>query len=98
MTDLWRGKLSVRRLAVLVRYLPRDSALVTELNDGQPVWSVAEHLLADLWALLVKANSDPKKTPENVDHPARAALTAKAKAAAKQRLKSKFLARKENYQ
>ncbi len=85
----------MRRLGVLIRHLPRDSALVTALNDGQPMWGSTEHLLADLWALLVKVNSDPAKTPDNLDHPARQEMTAKAKAAQKQKLKAVFLARKK---
>lgn len=83
---------------MLIRYLPHDSALVTALNDGQPAWSSVEHLLADVWALLLKANSDPKKTPDKVDHPLRAAMTAKANAAKKAQLKELFLARKNAYE
>jgi len=97
LCDFYRGRLSSRRLSVLIRHLPHDSALVTAINDGQPVWSSVEHLLADLWALLLRANSDPKKTSDKVDHPVRAAMTAKAVAATKQQLKQKFLARKNAY-
>jgi hypothetical protein len=79
---------------VLIRQLPRDSALATSLNDGQPVWSSTEHLLADLWAVLVKVNSDPAKTPDNLDHPIRQEAAAKATAESKKRLKELFLARK----
>lgn len=61
------------------------------------MWSPTEHLLADLWALLVRANSDPKKTPDDLDHPVRAAMTAKARAASKEQLKTRFLARKNAY-
>lgn len=67
------------------------------MNDGDPVWSSTEHLLADLWALLVKAHSDPAKSRENVDHPARAAMTNKVRAAAKAKLKERFVARKNAY-
>ena len=56
-----------------------------------------EHLLADLWALLLRANSDPKKTSDNTDHPVRAAMTAKAVAVKKKQLKQRFLARKNSY-
>jgi hypothetical protein len=79
---------------VLVRHLPRDSALVTAMNDGQPVWSAVEHLLADLWALLVRAHSEKDSVPDDFDHPTRAAMTAKAKAAAKTALKALYLKRK----
>ena len=67
------------------------------MNDGEPVWSITDHLLADLWALLVKAHSDPDKARENVDHPARAAMTNKVRAAEKLKLKERFLARKNAY-
>jgi hypothetical protein len=82
---------------VLIRYLPRESALVTEMNDGEPVWSSTEHLLADLWALLVKAHSEPGKTRETVDHPARTAISNKIRAAEKKKLKEEFVARKTAY-
>lgn len=87
--------LSPRRLGVLIRLLPRDSALVAALNEGQPVWSSTDHLLADLWAVLVKVNSDPAKTPDNLDHPIRQQMTAKATAESKKKLKEIFLARKK---
>lgn len=82
---------------MLVKHLPHDSATVTAINDGQPVWSSTDHLLADVWALLLKANSDPKKTPDKLDHPVRAAMTAKAVAVKKTQLKQRFLARKSDY-
>lgn len=65
------------------------------LNEGQPVWSSNEHLLADLWTLLVKANSDQKHIPDNFDHPIRAAMTAKNVAASKRKLKDVFLRKRE---
>lgn len=80
---------------MLIRLLPRDSALATAINDGLPVWSSTEHLLADLWAVLVKVNSDPAKTPDNLDHPTRQKMTAKAVAESKRKLKDLFLARKK---
>lgn len=82
---------------MLIRYLPRESALVSEMNDGAPVWSSTEHLLADIWAVLVKVNSDPAKTPKDLDHPTRAAMTSRVRAAAKAQLKQRFLARKNAY-
>ena len=67
------------------------------MNDGEPVWGYTEHLLADLWALLVKVNSDPKKVRDSLDHPAREAIAAKARAKQKRSLKELFLARKRAY-
>lgn len=95
--DFYRGDLSARRLNVLIRYLPARSALVAALNDGQTGWTRTDHLLADLWALLVKVHGDPKKTPEDVDHPVRAEMAAKAVAAAKKTLKAAFKQRKNAY-
>ena len=67
---------------------------MTAINDGQPMWGSTENLLADLWALTVRVNADPKKVPDNLDHPTRAAITAKVTAEAKRKLKEEFLARK----
>ena len=80
---------------MLIRYLPRQSALVAEMNDGDPVWGYTEHLLADLWALLVKVNSGPKSG--DVDHPTRQGMVSKARAKAKRELKALFMARKNDY-
>ena len=79
---------------MLIHYLPRDSALITALNNGQLVWGGVEHLLADLWALLARVHSDPDKVSDSLDHPIRAEMAAKAKAAEKKKLKAEFLARK----
>jgi hypothetical protein len=95
--DFWRGTLSARRLGVLIRHLPVDSALVSAINDGGQPWTRVENLLADLWALLVKVHGDPAKTPEDVDHPARAEMAAAALAAAKKVLKAAFTKRRDAY-
>lgn len=45
LADLWRGRLTLRRLAVLLRHLPSDSAVaVAEGGDG---WTLAHYLQAD---------------------------------------------------
>jgi hypothetical protein len=90
LTDLYRGTLSFRRLGVLVRQLPPRSRLVTALNDGQPGWTVTDHLIADVWTAMVKLLGDPKKVPDNIDHPTRAAMVAKA-------VKAMFVKRKRGY-
>lgn len=82
---------------MLIRYLPRDSALVIALN-GEPTWSRLEHLIADLWTLLVRVNSEKGSLADDFDHPVRAEMTAKAKAAAKRSLKELFLQRKRRLQ
>ncbi|SIM73939.1 MULTISPECIES: hypothetical protein [Mycobacteroides] len=97
LTDLYRGTLSFRRLGVLVRQLPPHSRTVTAVNDGQPGWTVTDHLIADVWAAMVKLLGDPEKVPDNIDHPTRAAMVAKAVAAAKEALKAMFVKRKRSY-
>jgi len=98
LCDFYRGRISARRLGVLIRHLPRDSALVTARNGGQPMWSTIEHLLADIWALLVRAHAEKGSLPDDFDHPVRAEMTAQAKSAAKSALKSLFLQRKRRLQ
>ena len=68
LLDFYRGTLSARRLGVLVRQLPIESALVRALNHGRPQWTVNDHLTADLWSLWAKQ-----------DHPVRAEMEAKAR-------------------
>ncbi|MEV5360576.1 hypothetical protein AB0K45_09555 [Micrococcus luteus] len=90
MLDFYRGALSARRLIVLLRQLPAESALARALNDGQPPWSNLEHRVADLWALWAKK-----------DHPVRVEMKARHKAAAKQarvaELRAVYEKRKRRY-
>ncbi|GAA2294082.1 hypothetical protein GCM10010149_47550 [Nonomuraea roseoviolacea subsp. roseoviolacea] len=44
--DLYRGKLSIRKLASLLSGLPRGSALHIAINGEEATWSPAEYLLA----------------------------------------------------
>ncbi len=87
--------MSVRLLGVLVRELPVKSRLVTALNGGRPRWTDTEHLLADLWALLVRVNTPEDDAPaEPVDHPIRAAMAAKELASSKAALREIYFKRK----
>ncbi|MFG2960025.1 hypothetical protein ACGF5O_40670 [Streptomyces sp. NPDC048291] len=56
LLDWHRGRLSSRRLAVLVRRLPRDSATLRELHGEATDWSVTDHLLAAVVDQLAEAN------------------------------------------
>ncbi|MFE2045050.1 hypothetical protein ACFXAZ_29885 [Streptomyces sp. NPDC059477] len=56
LLDWHRGRLSSRRLAVLVRQLPRDSATLRELHGEAMDWSVTDHLLAAAVDQLAEAN------------------------------------------
>lgn len=68
LLDFYRGTLSARRLGVLVRQLPAESALSRALNGGQPPWTTTDHRIADLWSLWAKK-----------EHPLRAEMVAKAR-------------------
>lgn len=92
--DFYRGRLSPRRLFTLIERLPADSATARSMNDGQPVWTLTDQLLADLWVATVRASSPKGSLPKTFDHPARAAMTARAKAAAMAELKAKYQQRK----
>lgn len=56
LLDRHRGRLSSRRLAVLVRHLPRDSAVHRELYGEAADWAVTDHLLAAAVDHLAAAN------------------------------------------
>ncbi|MGW2521785.1 hypothetical protein ACWC09_33170 [Streptomyces sp. NPDC001617] len=56
LLDWHRGRLSARRLAVLVRHLPSDSATLRELHGEAADWSVTDHLLAAAVDQLAEAN------------------------------------------
>lgn len=81
---------------MLVRHLPAESALVKALT-GQPRWNPTD-LLADLWALIVRANSPKDSLPDDFDHPTRAEMSNKAKAEHKAALKAKYRQRKSAYE
>ncbi|WP_245839933.1 hypothetical protein [Mycobacterium aquaticum] len=76
-----------------------ESSLVRAINDGQPGWSPTDHLIADLWALLLRVNSNPNSP--HPDHPVRAAMEEKARAAAHAariaELKADYAKRKRAY-
>ncbi|TQN33573.1 hypothetical protein FHX37_3599 [Haloactinospora alba] len=70
LLDYYRGTVSARRLRVLLRHLPRDSALARAVHGDAAEWGVGEHLLAlaaDHLAtanwLFVSANSGRKQKP-----------------------------------
>ena len=97
LDDLYRGELSLSHVAALVRRLPAGSELVSVLHDGQPPLSRIEDLLCDLWVVLVQANSEKGSLPDDFDHPVRARIRAKAKAAHVKALREKFRQRQAAY-
>ncbi|MEU8889209.1 hypothetical protein [Streptomyces sp. NPDC048442] len=56
LLDWHRGGLSSRRLAVLVKHLPRDSAVARELHGEAAEWEVTDHLLASVVDQLAESN------------------------------------------
>ncbi|MFE7841668.1 hypothetical protein ACFU53_38105 [Streptomyces sp. NPDC057474] len=80
LLDWHRGRLSSRRLAVLVKHLPRDSATLQELHGEVSLWSVTDYLLASVVDQLAEANwmfatvnrdedAEPLDYPEPVPRP-----------------------------
>lgn len=47
--DLWRGRISPRRMAVLIAALPPDSATRQAQNSRRPLWTTTDYLLADVY-------------------------------------------------
>jgi hypothetical protein len=66
------------------------------MNGGSPVWTLTDHLLADLWVAIVWSRSPKDSLPRGFDHPGRAAMTAEAKAAGIAALKAKYQQRKRD--
>lgn len=56
LLDWHRGRLSSRRLAVLVKHLPRDSATLQDIHGEAVHWSVTDYLLASVVDQLAEAN------------------------------------------
>ncbi|MDQ0992030.1 hypothetical protein [Streptomyces sp. V3I7] len=74
LLDWHRGRLSSRRLAVLVQHMPRDSALVRELSGEVADWGVTDYLLAHAVDQLQEANwmfatVNADEDSESLDYP-----------------------------
>lgn len=71
LLDLWRGKLSFRRLALLIRHLPATSALVRSIEPDVAAaaeWGSVNYQLADLFDAFARINFDkPKPYPRPAD-------------------------------
>ncbi|AON97309.1 tail assembly chaperone [Gordonia phage Hedwig] len=71
LVDLYRGRLTLRKIAVLIKYLPATSALALATNGGQAPWSLTEYLLSDIWALHARQIAG-RRAPDS--HPWRKAM------------------------
>ncbi|MGI5338635.1 hypothetical protein ACQEVS_15110 [Streptomyces sp. CA-181903] len=80
LLDWHRGRLTSRRLTVLIKHLPRDSAVNRNLHGEATDWGPAEHLLAAMVDHLAVANwitvtmnsdeeAEPLPYPEPVPRP-----------------------------
>ncbi|PWS42571.1 hypothetical protein DKT74_21415 [Streptomyces sp. ZEA17I] len=80
LLDWHRGRLTSRRLAVLVKHMPRDSAVSRELDGDGAEWTVSDYLLAAAVDHLAAANwmfasvntdedSEPPEAPVPVPRP-----------------------------
>ncbi|MEU9199639.1 hypothetical protein [Streptomyces sp. NPDC048332] len=80
LLDWHRGGLSSRRLALLIKHLPRDSATIRETDGEAADWTVTDYLLAAVVDHLAAANwmfsvvngdgeSDPPDQPVPVPRP-----------------------------
>ncbi|MEU7164959.1 hypothetical protein AB0A70_09975 [Streptomyces morookaense] len=83
LLDWHRGALSSRRLMVLVKHMPRDSAVNRDLHGEAVEWDASTHLLAAVVDHLAVANwmtatinggedGEPLEYPEAVPRPAAA--------------------------
>ncbi|MFC8429406.1 hypothetical protein [Streptomyces sp. NPDC057253] len=89
LLDWHRGRLSSRRLRVLVEHLPADSSFARAVHGEQADWSVTDHLLAAVVDHLAVANwmfatvhrdedAEPADYPEAVPRPSGAAGVAQS--------------------
>ncbi|MDQ0794578.1 hypothetical protein [Streptomyces sp. B1I3] len=80
LLDWHRGELSSRRLAILIKHLPRDSATIRDTDGDAAEWGVTDYLLAAVVDHLAAANwmfsvvngdgeSDPPEQPVPVPRP-----------------------------
>ncbi|MDP5314045.1 hypothetical protein P8A21_23825 [Streptomyces poriferorum] len=87
LLDWHRGGLSSRRLALLIKHLPRDSATIRDTDGEAADWTVTDYLLAAVVDHLAAANwmfsvvngdeeSDPPDQPVPVPRPGDPAETA----------------------
>lgn len=62
LLDFWRGKITPRRLWLLIKHLPRESPFVQAIAPGA-AWGPTEHLIADLLDNYVAVHAGEKAVP-----------------------------------
>lgn len=98
LLDLWRGKLSLRKVRIYLDGLPRNCALSRAVDANATAWSLTDHLLAELLHSSRTANwqrSDGKTPPPpRIARPGVEDEQEQAKAVSEQRARA-FLARQK---
>lgn len=61
LVDMYRGRLSLRKVGVLVRHLPGESRTVRHLSGDGPHWSLEAVLLDDLRMAMTSSKKHPAK-------------------------------------
>lgn len=97
--DMRAEALPLRRLHVLIHYLPPESAFAVEIRGGKDVWRLEHVLLADIWQATARSKTPhPALTEARNDvearDPVRQRRIAKARQRARQRKAAQAAARK----
>lgn len=93
--DRWRGDLTLRRLWVLIRHLPPESAVAALRRDGKPHWGPEAHLLDGVrMAVESLRNTMAGKNRTVKPHPMRPRPTAKPRHHTPQRRRQLAAARR----
>lgn len=79
LADVWRGRMTFRRLHTLLEFLPADSAFIyslAEVDEARARWSLSDLLLGAavdtlnrLQWLYTEVHRDPKKSPRPEPQP-----------------------------
>jgi hypothetical protein len=101
LLDHYRGRLTARRLRVLIQHLPVESALVRALHGEEAQWGLTEHLLASAVDQLAAGNwmfatvhtpedGSPPRRPEPVPRPGLATAEETSPAASPEQIAAFF--------
>lgn len=86
LADLFTGHLTVRRLLVLIKHLPEDSALGRAMGR----WTVPEYLLSHVWQAAARSKKPHPATPKAQTYrsPKRERALQRARARARERARA----------
>lgn len=76
--DYYKGKLSLRRLSVLLHHLPIDSVTVRRATQFDPGWDTKAFLLADIFAAVTGKQHPSRPSAEKRQKQDRAARLRRA--------------------